>query len=202
MADVEKMFHQVKVQPSDCDALRFLWWEEGDLTKEVVDHQMLVHLFGATPSLGCASFALKRRASDKKTGFDGQTKDTVNRNFFVDDCLKSVPTVPEACRLVTQLTDLLAKGGFRLTKWLSNCREVLKSIPASERAPSVRDLDFEDFPLDSALGTQWDVERSPSCQDILLSTSFRRQWLGCYDSKIICVCKLTGFPPTNALKEI
>ena len=33
MADVEKMFHQVKVEPSDCDALRFLWWEEGDLTK-------------------------------------------------------------------------------------------------------------------------------------------------------------------------
>ena len=42
----------------------------------------------------------------------------------------------------------------------------------------------------------------PSCQDITLSTSFRRQWLGCYDSKIICVCKLTGFPLRNALKEI
>ena len=119
---------------------------------------MLVHLFGATSSPCCASFALKRTASDK-TGYDVQTIDTVNRNFYVDDCLKSVPTVPEARRLVTQLTDLLAKGGFRLTKWLSNCHEVLKSIPASERSPSVKDLDLEDLPLDRALGTQWDVER-------------------------------------------
>ena len=159
MADVEKMFHQVKVEPSDCDALRFLWWEEGDLTKRVVDHQMLVHLFGATSSPCCASFALKKTARDNKTGYDVQTIDTVNRNFYVDDCLKSVPMVPEARRLVIQLTDLLAKGGFHLTKWLSNCREVLKSTPASERAPSVKDLDLEDLPLDRALGTQWDVER-------------------------------------------
>ena len=159
MADVEKMFQQVKVEPIDCDALRFLWWEEGDLTKRVVDHQMLVHQFGATSSPCCASFALKKMASDNKTGYDVQTIDTMNRNFYVDDCLKSVPTVPEACRLVSQLTDLLVTGGFHLTKWLSNCREILKSIPASERAPSVKDLDLEDLPLDRALGTQWDVVR-------------------------------------------
>ena len=35
----------------------------------------------------------------------------------------------------------------------------MKSIPPSERAPSIRDLDLKDLPLDRALGTQWDVER-------------------------------------------
>ena len=35
----------------------------------------------------------------------------------------------------------------------------MKSIPANERAPSVKDLDLEDLPLDRALGTQWDLER-------------------------------------------
>ena len=28
--DIEAMFHQVKMQPSDCNALRFLWWPNGD----------------------------------------------------------------------------------------------------------------------------------------------------------------------------
>ncbi len=31
MADVEAMFHQVRVRPTDCDALRFLWWPDGNL---------------------------------------------------------------------------------------------------------------------------------------------------------------------------
>ena len=31
MSDVEAMFHQVRVRPSDCDALKFLWWPDGKL---------------------------------------------------------------------------------------------------------------------------------------------------------------------------
>ena len=96
MADVEQMFHQVRVAPDDCHALRFLWWEDGDLSKTPVDHQMLVRLFGATSSPGSASFALKKTARDFGSGFDGQTVDTMNHNFYVDDCLKSVATFPEA----------------------------------------------------------------------------------------------------------
>ena len=96
MADVVQMFHQVRVPPDDCHALRFLWWEDGDLSKNPVDHQMLVHLFGASSSPCCVSLALKKTAKDFGSNFDAQTVDTVNRNFYVDDCLKSVATVPEA----------------------------------------------------------------------------------------------------------
>ena len=38
----------------------------------------------------------------------------------MDDLLKSVPTTDETLRLAYQLMDLLKKGEFRLTKWLSN----------------------------------------------------------------------------------
>ena len=154
MADVEQMFHQVRVAPDDCHALRFLWWEDGDLSKNPFDHQILVHLFGASSSPCCASLALKKTAKDFRSDFDAQTVDTVNRNFYVDDCLKSVATVPEASRLGNQLVQLLAKGGFHLTKWISNSREVLEEIPPGERAPSIANLDLEDLPIDRALGTQ------------------------------------------------
>lgn len=50
MTDVESMFHQVKVPENDRDLLRFLWWPNGDLYKEVEEYQMAVHLFGATSS--------------------------------------------------------------------------------------------------------------------------------------------------------
>ena len=50
MAEIEGMFHQVRVSPKDCDALRFLWWPENDFNKDPEHYQMLVHLFGATLS--------------------------------------------------------------------------------------------------------------------------------------------------------
>ena len=31
MADIEGMFHQVRVTPEDCDVLRYLWWPDGDM---------------------------------------------------------------------------------------------------------------------------------------------------------------------------
>lgn len=42
MGDIQAMFHQVKVTEEDRD---FLWWPEGDLTKEVAKFRMTVHLF-------------------------------------------------------------------------------------------------------------------------------------------------------------
>ena len=57
------------------------------------------------------------------------------------------------------LRDLLGKGGFRLTKWLSNDKEVVKSIPETERA-TVKTLDFDDVLTERALGVQWNVNHN------------------------------------------
>ena len=58
VADVEAMFYQVLVSPRDRDSLRFLWWRDGDFTKEAIPHRMKVHVFGATSSPSCAAFRL------------------------------------------------------------------------------------------------------------------------------------------------
>ncbi len=121
------MFHQVQVDPKDCNALRFLWWPDADFTKPPEEYQMQVHLFGATSSPSC--YALKKTAHDHEAEFDEETIKTVDKNFYVDDCLKSVSTTNKAVNLANQLTALLAKGGFHLTKWMSNSREVLATIP-------------------------------------------------------------------------
>ncbi|KAK7884419.1 hypothetical protein WMY93_027542 [Mugilogobius chulae] len=96
MADVEAMFHQVKVPDEDSDLLRFLWWKSGDITQEMVEYKMVVHLFGATSSPSCASFALRKCAEDNRDQFNKQAVDTVLHNFYVDDCLKMVlSAIPE-----------------------------------------------------------------------------------------------------------
>ena len=83
---------------------------------------------------------------------------TVRRNFYVDDVLKSVPRTQQAVRLTSDLTKLLKEGGFRLTKFTSNSREVLQSIPPDLRANPLLDLDLDQLPLERALGVYWDAQ--------------------------------------------
>ena len=44
MADIESMFHQVRVPDPDSSFLRFLWWEDGNMAHELQEYQMVVHL--------------------------------------------------------------------------------------------------------------------------------------------------------------
>ena len=161
MADIEAMFHQVRVDSEDKDFLRFLWWPNGDTTQPLADFRMTVHLFGAVSSPSCASFALKQTAKDNEEKYSEDVISTVNKNFYVDDCLKSVDSVEEAIRLYKDLKDLCARGGFGLTKWTSNHRSVLASIPVEERAKELKqlDLDREHLPAERALGAQWNIEQ-------------------------------------------
>ena len=160
MSDIEAMFHQVCVVPEDRDALRFLWWPKGDMDKEPEVYRMTVHLFGGTWSPSCCSFALSRTAEDNRDMFDAETVATVLKDFYVDDCLKSVVNETKAIRMVDQLCTLLKRGGFRLTKWISNSRNVLSTIEEEDRAKQVkgRDLNCEALPTERALGVYWDVE--------------------------------------------
>ena len=70
---------------------------------------MFVHLFGGASSPSCANYALKRTAEGNKEDFDAVTIATVKRNFYVDDCLKSVPTDPKDVKLVGELRELSSR---------------------------------------------------------------------------------------------
>jgi hypothetical protein len=72
--------------------------------------------------------------------------------------MTSFGTVENAIKRVEQLRELLARGGFRLTKWCSNKREVLSTIPEGERAKSVANLEIEQLPVESTLGLKWNAE--------------------------------------------
>jgi len=160
MADVKAMFHQVKVATEDTNFLRFLWWPDGDLKREPVEYRMNVHLFGAVSSPSCACFALRRTAEDNKFNFPEKVIDTIHANFYMDDCLKSVASEEEAILMIKDLTAVCLTGGFQLTKWVSNSRSVLQTVPEEHRAHGIKmmDLDQDQLPVERALGLLWCVQ--------------------------------------------
>ena len=151
MCDVEKMFHQFRVDTQDSNYLRFLWMGE--------DYRMRVHLFGASSSPACANYGLKQIANDYGNDSPGAAH-FVRRNFYVDDGLTSVESIDKAKNLITQTREMCAKGNLRVHKFVSNSIEVLESVPCSERATDLNDLDLslEYMPVERALGIQWCVE--------------------------------------------
>ena len=168
MSDIKTMFYQVRVRPSDCNYLRFLWWPDGNLEADPEEYQMLVHLFGSVSSPSCANFALKKTAEYNKENYDPSVINAVHKSFYVDDCLHSVATETEAVKLAADLRKILAKGGFRLTKWLSNSKRLLSSLPESERAQSVKSLDFDKIKSsERALGVRWNFSEDTFSFDII-----------------------------------
>ncbi|XP_042233735.1 uncharacterized protein LOC121873923 [Homarus americanus] len=105
---------------------------------------MTVHLFGGVWSPSCAAYALQRTFQD----FGDEFSDAANRaksNFYVDDLL--------LCGIFFPLE------GFKLTKWISNDKEVLNTIPFESRHAGVKEvnLECEDLPTERALGVMWDL---------------------------------------------
>ena len=160
MTDIKSMFHQFMVSKEHRDLLRFLWWKDGNPANEVIEYRMKVHLFGAGSSPGCANFGLKRAADDGKKEFGEEAAEFIRKDFYVDDGLRSVPTVERAVTLIKASQGICAKAGLRLHKISSNKREVLEKIPAEDRAKGLKELDLkvDPLPLERALGVVWCIE--------------------------------------------
>ena len=73
----------------------------------LVEHKMLVHIFGATSSPSIATFAFQKWATSLECEFGtGETK-TVKKDFCIDDCLKSAIDEDTAITLCTKLRSML-----------------------------------------------------------------------------------------------
>ena len=114
------MFHQVFVSPEDRGALCYLWWPGGDFTKDPKTFQMLVYIFRATLLPSVCSCTLRRTALDNSETFSLETIDTVLRDFYVDDLLKSFKTSVDVVQITKELQELLVKRAFQFTKVKSN----------------------------------------------------------------------------------
>ncbi|KAK3732687.1 hypothetical protein QZH41_009335 [Actinostola sp. cb2023] len=160
VCDIESMFHQVRVNEEFRDLLRFLWWDQGDTTKEPEEFRMRVHLFGATSSPGCANLGLKTTTDDNESELGVEPAEFLRNNFYVDDGLNSVETSNEAISIIKSSREMCQKGGFRLHKFMSNTKEVIESVAVEDRAKGIKniDLDKEPLPLERVLGVEWCIE--------------------------------------------
>ena len=83
MADIRTMLHQVHIPEKERSFLRYLWWEDVSLEK-LIDYGMCVHV----------------------SSYSKEVTNTLLRNLYVVDVLKSVPSVRDALSLFQEVRDL------------------------------------------------------------------------------------------------
>ena len=131
-------------------------WRENN-TEPISVYEYGRHVFGAKSSPTCVSYALQHVERDCG-GNKGMVASLINRNFYMDDFVKSVDSEEEAVEVYKCLRKSLADGGFQLTKWICNSEKVMEEIPPEDKSGALsKTLEIEPL-APSILGIQWNVE--------------------------------------------
>ncbi|XP_064470080.1 uncharacterized protein LOC135384826 [Ornithodoros turicata] len=160
-ADIQQMFYCFIVREEDRDYLRFFWFHDNDPNQEIAEYRMRVHVFGNSPSPAVATYGLRRTALEGETEYGNDARRFVERDFYVDDGLKSLPTEKEAIELLRRTKAMLATANLRLHKIVSNSVAVMEAFPSDEYAPDLKDLVLgtDTPPSQRSLGLSWNIKK-------------------------------------------
>lgn len=161
IADIEQIFHSFIVREDHRNYLRFFWFKDNDTSENIVEYRMRVHVFGNSPSPTVAMYGLRRVALHGEAEFGADAKNFVQRDFYVNDGLKSFPSVTEAIDLLKATQDMLAISNLRLHKITSNSTAVMQAFPSIDYVKDLKDLDLEidSSPVQRSLGLSWNLQK-------------------------------------------
>ena len=115
-------------------------------------------MFGAKTSPACANCGFQQRRRDNKVEFP-EASFTIDRNFHMDDLVKSVDTPQQAIECYQQLVETLKRSGFTLKIWPSNFREFAENIPL-ENCLEANEVMLNAEPTSSSiLGFEWKIDQ-------------------------------------------
>ncbi|XP_077980926.1 uncharacterized protein LOC144436106 [Glandiceps talaboti] len=154
------IFHSFHVNKEHRQYLRFLWFQDNDPEKPIIQYHMNVHLFGNASSPAVATSGLRMIAEEEQTSYEKDIRDFIHMNFYVDDGLTSQPDAATAISLIERTRQALATKNINFHKIVSNNKEVMTALPTDIQGKDLQSLDFtkDTLPTQRSLGVQWSLQ--------------------------------------------
>ncbi|CAB4005139.1 Hypothetical predicted protein [Paramuricea clavata] len=154
MADIEKMFLQIKLAEKDRDVHRYVW-RDMQIDGSPTIYRMTRVAFGVNCSPFLAIATVQNHAERFMLEFPEAAKRVMD-DMYVGDCLTGADDKEEAVKLQKELTELMHRAAFNLTKWSSNTEDVPSHVEEKDRAPNAL-IDFREREPLKALGICWNT---------------------------------------------
>lgn len=146
-ADIEKMYRMMYVNPHHADCQTILWHRPG--TAGILAYKLLTVTFGTSSAPFQATRGLYEVGERIKES-NPKLAETIQRNHYVDDFLKSFPTIDDAQHTNKALINELSQFGFNLRQWKSNESRTLDGI---DKIDCKQSIDFDS--TFKTLGIAW-----------------------------------------------
>ena len=132
VADIEKAFLMIAVNPCDRDVLRFLW-VENPFSEEfkLMTMRFARVVFGVSSSPFLLNAIVRHHLEGYRSTKPGLVE-LLNRSTYVDDVVAGADSEEEALRLYADAKEVFSHGSFNLRKFLSNSLEVQSQIDQRE----------------------------------------------------------------------
>ncbi|XP_050555621.1 uncharacterized protein LOC118273288 [Spodoptera frugiperda] len=156
VADIVKMYRQIRVCNDHTDFQRILWRENPDDEIQVLRHLRVT--FGTSSAPYLAVRSLQQLAQDEGAEFP-LAKNRVLSDFYMDDLMTGCQTIEEGVEIYKQISELLKRGGFPLQKWASNNKELLRLIEDGQQIPQTQgNMELKTDAISKILGLTWDKD--------------------------------------------
>jgi len=152
MADMEKMYRQVRVHPDDGKYQRILW-EDDQGNIQTYELQTVTYGLGCAPYL--ALRAVIQLVEDEGDKFPLAIP-TLTKGRYVDDLFGGADSIKDTILLGQEVNKLCMAGGFPLQKWASNHTSIVNSITAPSPQQSTS-ISIDDHLVIHSLGLSWNL---------------------------------------------
>ncbi|XP_064613298.1 uncharacterized protein LOC135477074 [Liolophura sinensis] len=123
----------------------------------LVEYRMCIRVLGNYSAI--ATYGLRKIATKGEESYGKDTKEFVERDFYVDDGITPLTMYEGEVDLLQRTRQSLKTGGnLRLRKIASNSVDAMDAFPATELGKDLRGLDLgsDHLPMQRSLGLLWE----------------------------------------------